>query len=163
MEIRADKYYVVAIQKKVWWETNIAANRLSSSNSLEHNHITLFAKGLLVVLLDRRRLQYSSQIVETGAICLEFSPDFLHSLFTPLFSLKCALLLPQCWAERILKRWNDCKAKSTLGRGKSHKCFKNCDEYCRSKEWQEMAGNWDSAKCFVKNKPHDSVASLFNN
>ena len=41
-------------------------------------------------------LQYSSQIVETGAICLEFSPDFLHSLFTPLFSLKCAPLLPQC-------------------------------------------------------------------
>ena len=26
-----------------------------------------------------------------------------------------------------------------------------------------MAGNWDSAKCFVKNKPQDSVASLFNN
>ena len=41
-------------------------------------------------------LQYSSQIVETGATCLEFSPNFLHSLFTPLFSLKCAPLLPQC-------------------------------------------------------------------
>ena len=26
-------------------------------------------------------LQYSSQIVETGATCLEFSPNFLHSLF----------------------------------------------------------------------------------
>ena len=35
-------------------------------------------------------LQYSSQIVETGAICLEFFPNFFHSLFTPLFSLKCA-------------------------------------------------------------------------
>ena len=23
--------------------------------------------------------------------------------------------------------------KSTLGRGKSHKCFKICDEYCRQK------------------------------
>ena len=75
-------------------------------------------------------LQYSSQIVETGAICLEFSPNFLHSVFTPLFSLKRAPLLPQCWAERILKHWNDCKPRSTLGRGKSHKCFKICDEDC---------------------------------
>ena len=41
-------------------------------------------------------LQYSSQIVETGFICLEFSPNFLHLLLTPLFSLKCAPLLPQC-------------------------------------------------------------------
>ena len=63
------------------------------------------------------RLQYSSQIVETGAICLEFSPNFLHSRFTPLFSLKCATRLPQCWAERILEHWNDCKPKSTLGGG----------------------------------------------
>ena len=35
-------------------------------------------------------LQSSSQIDETEAICLKFSPNFLHSLFTPLFSLKCA-------------------------------------------------------------------------
>ena len=47
-------------------------------------------------LLGRATLQRSSQIVETGAICLEFSPIFLHSLFTPFFSLKCAPLLPQC-------------------------------------------------------------------
>ena len=25
---------------------------------------------------------------------------------------------------------DDCNPKSTLGRGKSHKCFKICDEYC---------------------------------
>ena len=60
LEIRADKYYVVAIQKKVWWEKNIEANRLSPSNSLEQNHITLYAKVLLVVLLDRRRLDQKS-------------------------------------------------------------------------------------------------------
>ena len=42
------------------------------------------------------KLQYSSQIVETGAICLEFSPNFLHSLLTPSFSVKCTPLLPQC-------------------------------------------------------------------
>ena len=77
-------------------------------------------------------LLYSSQIVETGAICLEFSPNFLHSLFTPLFPLKCAPLLPQCWAERIFKHWSDCKPKSALGRGKSHKCFNISDEHCRS-------------------------------
>ena len=45
-------------------------------------------------------LQYSSQIVETGAVCLEFFLNFLHSLFTPLFSLKCTSPLSQCWAER---------------------------------------------------------------
>ena len=60
LEIRADKYYVVAIQKKVWWEKNIEANRLSPSNSLEQNHITLYAKVLLVVLLDRRKLGQKS-------------------------------------------------------------------------------------------------------
>ena len=60
LEIRADKYYVVAIQKKVWWEKNIEANRLSPSNSLEQNHITLYAKVVLVVLLDRRRLGQKS-------------------------------------------------------------------------------------------------------
>lgn len=60
LEIRADKHYVVAIQKKVWWEENIEANRLSPSNSLEQNHITLYAKVLLVVLLDRRRLGQKS-------------------------------------------------------------------------------------------------------
>ena len=41
-------------------------------------------------------LQYSSQIVETEGICLELSPNFIHSLFTPLFSIKCTPLLPQC-------------------------------------------------------------------
>ena len=49
---------------------------------------------------------------------------FLHSLFTPLFSLECAPLLPQCWATHILEYWDDCNPKSTLWRGKSHKCFK---------------------------------------
>ena len=42
------------------------------------------------------KLQSSSQIVETEAICLQFSPNFFHSLFTPLFSLKSTPLLPQC-------------------------------------------------------------------
>lgn len=60
MEIRADKYHVIAIQKKVWWEKNIAANKLSPSNSLVQNHIKLLGKVLLVVVLDRRRLGQKS-------------------------------------------------------------------------------------------------------
>ena len=43
-----------------------------------------------------RNLQYSTQIVETGAICLEFSPDFLRSLLTSSLSLEFAPLLPHC-------------------------------------------------------------------
>ena len=35
-------------------------------------------------------LQSLWQIDETEAICLKFYPNFLHLLFTPLFSLKCA-------------------------------------------------------------------------
>ena len=66
------------------------------------------------------KLQYSSQIVETGAICLEFSPHFLHSLLTPSFSLTFAPLLPQCWARRILKQWDDCNTQINIGEGENH-------------------------------------------
>ena len=78
-------------------------------------------------------LQYSSQIVETEAVFLEFSPTFLHSLFPPFSSLRCAPFLPQCWATRTLEHWEDCKHPDQHWRGrKSHKCFKICDEYCSS-------------------------------
>ena len=99
------------------------------------------------VSLRAPKLQYSSQIVETGAICPEFSVkfNFLHSLFTPLFSLECPPLLPQCWATRILEHWNDCKPKSTLGRGKSRKCFKIYDEDCR------IVKSWLRIHSFSKN------------
>ena len=65
-------------------------------------------------------LQYSSQIVETGAICIEFSPNFLHSLLTPSFSLKFAPILPQCWAMRILEQWDDCNTPINNGEGGNH-------------------------------------------
>ena len=58
--------------------------------------------------------------LETGAICLEFSPDFLHSLLTPSFSLTFAPLLPQCWARRILKQWDDCNTQINIGEGENH-------------------------------------------
>ena len=80
-------------------------------------------------------LQSSSQIDETEAICLKFSPNFLHSLFTPLFSLKCAPspspMLSHVYFGALIEM--TAIPKSTLGRGKSHKCFKISDEYCRQK------------------------------
>ena len=62
----------------------------------------------------------------------EFSPNFLHSLLTPSLSVKCTPLLPQCWATRIYEHWDDdCNIQiNNWGRGKSHECFKICDEYC---------------------------------
>ena len=65
------------------------------------------------------------------------SPNFLHSLFPPLFSLKCApSFLPQCWATRTLEHWDDCNTQINIGEGENHtsvdKCFKICDEYCSS-------------------------------
>ena len=49
-----------------------------------------------------------------------FSKIFLHSFFTPLFSLKCAPLLPQCWAMRILEHWDDCNTQINIGEGETH-------------------------------------------
>ena len=88
-------------------------------------------------------LQYSSQIVETGAICLEFFLNFLHSLLTPLFSLKCAPLLSQYWATHILEHWDYCNTQISIGEeGESHKCFKICDEYCSSlTNWLDWLAN----------------------
>ena len=60
-----------------------------------------------------------------------FLENFAHSLFSLLFSLKCAPLLPQCWATCILEHWDYCNTQINIGEeGKSHKCFKICDEYC---------------------------------
>ena len=51
----------------------------------------------------------------------------------PLFSLKCAPLLPQYWATHILEHWDYCNTQINIGEeGESHKCFKICDEYCSS-------------------------------
>ena len=62
-------------------------------------------------------LQSSSQIVETEAIFLKFSSNFLHSLFTLLFTLKCALPFPNVepcifWSSEMTAI-----PKSTLGKG----------------------------------------------
>ena len=45
---------------------------------------------------------------------------FVHSLFSPLFSLKWAPLLPQCWATRILEHWDDCNTQIDTGKGENH-------------------------------------------
>ena len=44
---------------------------------------------------------------------------YLHSLFTPLFSLKCAPLLYQCWATCILEHWDDCNTKINIREGET--------------------------------------------
>ena len=76
----------------------------------------LYVTGQNYVQVKIFNQQYSSQIVETGAICLEFSPNFLHSLLTPSFSLKCAPLNVE---PRVF--WSTETTvipKSTLGKGK---------------------------------------------
>ena len=45
---------------------------------------------------------------------LTFTPD------TQMFSLKCAPLLPQCWATRILEHWDDCNTRINTGEGENH-------------------------------------------
>ena len=64
---------------------------------------------------------------------LNFLENFLYSLFSPLFSLKCVPLLPQCLATHILEHWDYCNIQINIGEeGKSYKCFKICDKYCSS-------------------------------
>ena len=66
-------------------------------------------------------------ILVTEAVCLEFSSNVLLSLFIPLFSLKCAPLLPQCWATRILEHWDDCNTQINIGEGETHtSVYKYC-------------------------------------
>ena len=69
--------------------------------------------------------------------------NFAHSPFSPLFSLKCAPLLPQCWATHILEHWDYCNTQINIGEeGESQKCFKICDEYCSSlTNWLDWLAN----------------------
>ena len=64
---------------------------------------------------------------------LSFFENFLQLLFSPLFSLKRAPLLPQCCTMRILEHWDDYNTQVNICVEKSHKCFKICDEYCSNK------------------------------
>ena len=52
---------------------------------------------------------------------LNFFENVLHALFSPFFSLKCAPLLPQCWATRILEHWDDCNTQINIGEGENPK------------------------------------------
>ena len=89
-------------------------------------------------------LQYSSQIVETDTLLLNFLENFLHLLFAPLFSVKCVPLLPQCWATRTLRHWDDCNTQINNGEGKkTHKCFKIFDKYCSSQSWTYHLHSWN--------------------
>ena len=48
-----------------------------------------------------------------------------YSLFTLLFSLKCAPPLPQCWATHILGHWDDCNTQIKIGEGETHNVFQD--------------------------------------
>ena len=45
--------------------------------------------------------------------------SYIHSRHTS-FSLKCAPLLPQCWATHILEHWDDCNTQINIGEGENH-------------------------------------------
>ena len=67
-----------------------------------------------------RRLQYSSQIVETDTVSLEFSRKFLRfTSHTFALTVTCPLF-PQCWATRILKHWDHCNTQINIGEGETH-------------------------------------------
>ena len=74
---------------------------------------------------------------------LNFLENFVHSLFSPLFSLKYAPLLPQCWPTHILEHWDDCNTQINIGEGENHTSVSRyCDEYCSSlTNWLDWLAN----------------------
>ena len=130
------------VELSVFWSTEMTANPNQHLGGKNHTSVSRFVTRIAILITNRWN----------RSICLEFSPNFLHSRFTPFFSLKCAALLSQCWAAHISEHWNDCKPKPTLGREKSHKCFKICDEDCSLRPFLETEawvacekawGNWE--------------------
>ena len=102
-------------------------------------------QGQLVGTIESSRLQYSSQIVETDTVSLEFSGKFFTVLiFTPhtfVLTEMCPLP-PQCWATRILKHWDHCNTQINIG---EVKCFKIFDEDC--------SGPWVSEDALRTKRP----------
>ena len=64
-------------------------------------------------------LQYSSQIVETDTVSLEFSGKILRFTLHTVFLTEMPLLPPQCWATRILKHWDHCDTQINIGEGET--------------------------------------------
>ena len=89
-------------------------------------------------LVARHKLQYSSQIVETDTISLEFSGKLLRFILHTVFLTDMCLLHPpppppmlsHAYFEALRPLWYP---NQRWGRGKRHKCFKIFDEYC---SWQ---------------------------
>ena len=78
--------------------------------------ITLATCTLPVHALQTQR-QYSSQIVETDTVSLEFSGKIMRFLLHSVFPPETCLLPPQCWATRILKHWDHCDTQINIGEG----------------------------------------------
>ena len=123
---------------------NSVYSRLSWTVSDEWSLSTREDKALSSLALDmvvyrfalidlRSQMSYNTRhksLKQEPFVLIFFQISFIHSSHLCSHS-SVPPLLPQCWAERILEHWNDCKPKSTLGMGKSHKCFKIRDEDCR--------------------------------
>ena len=65
-------------------------------------------------------LQYSSQILKQTPFLLNFLENFLHLLFSPLFSVKCPLSFRNVEPRVFWGTGTTVIPKSTLGKGKRH-------------------------------------------
>ena len=88
-------------------------------------------------LVARHKLQYSSQIIETDTISLEFSGKLVRFILHTVFITDMCLhspppppMLSHAYFEALRPLWYP---NQRWGRGKRHKCFKIFDEYC---SWQ---------------------------
>jgi len=91
---------------------------------------------LHIIVSNYGSLQYSSQNVETDTVSLEFSGKILtFTARTFVLTEMCSSPPPMLshayvgalrWLQYTNQHW---------GRGNEHKCFKICDEYCSSENW----------------------------
>ena len=68
-------------------------------------------------MVTKENPQYSSQIVETDTVSLEFSGKIMRFLLHTVFPPEMCLLPPQCWATRILKHSDHCDTQINIGEG----------------------------------------------
>ena len=89
--------------------------RLSSDHTVTNNSANCF----------HAVLQYSSKIVETETVFLEFCENVLYLLLSHLCSLKCAPLLPHAMLSYVYFGALRRLPKSTLGKGKITQVFQD--------------------------------------
>ena len=70
------------VEPSVSWSTEMTANPNQHLGGKNHTSVSRFVTRIAILVTNRWN----------RSICLEFSPNFLHSRFTPLFSLKSPML-----------------------------------------------------------------------